>query len=57
MVLAFLAPELTSGSAWGTVAAACALGGALLPVVALLLIRALSHQVKATLVYWRLKGP
>lgn len=55
MVLAFLAPELTSGSAWGTVAVARALGGALLPVVVLLLIGALSHQVKATLVYWRLK--
>ena len=52
VVLAFLTPELISGSAWDNVAAARALSGALLPVVVLLLTGALSHQVKAKLVYW-----
>lgn len=57
VVLVFLAPELISGASWGTVAVARSLATALLPVVVLLLTGVLSHQVKATLVYWRLKDP
>jgi hypothetical protein len=53
-VLFFSAPELVSVS---TMAVLRSSSAAVLPVVVLLLTGLLSHEVKARLVYWKIKNP
>lgn len=57
LVLVCVAPEYIKDAAWSTVAVMRGLVTTLLPVVVLLLTGMLSHSVKASLVYWKIKDP
>lgn len=57
VVLLFIAQEFIEDASWGNVAVMRAFVTALLPVIVLLLTGVLSHAVKATLVYWKVKDP
>ncbi len=56
-VLLFVAPELVGNASWGTVAVMRGLVALVLPVAVLLLTGMLDHDIKAKLVYWKLKDP
>jgi hypothetical protein len=56
-VLLFVAPELVGNASWGAAALMRGLVALVLPVGVLLLTGLLDHDIKAKLVYWKLKDP
>lgn len=56
-VLVFVAPEFLKDASWSSVAVMRGLVTVLMPVIVLLVTGVLSHDVKATLVYWKLANP
>lgn len=56
-VLLFVAPELTWGATFTSLGVGRAVTTTVMPVVVLLLVNVLPHEVKSTLVFWRLRDP
>lgn len=57
VVLLFVAPEVIKDATWNQLTVMRGLATTVLPVAVLLLTGLLSHNVKAMLVYWRIKSP
>jgi hypothetical protein len=57
VVLLFVAPEVVKDATWNQLVVMRSLATTVLPVAVLLLTGLLSHNVKAILVYWRIKNP
>jgi hypothetical protein len=57
VVLLFAAPEFIEDAAWSSVVVVRGLVTALIPVFVLLLTGLLPHNIKAILVYWKVRNP